>query len=1172
MRLFGRRGPDSAPQLVSLAPLERDGGVLANATAPPTFAKATAARLPAGDQRRKDPPTWSRRVGHRLSRLTRSLSTEQISAPPAGRRRWVLSEDSDELSTPADRGATVERGGAGRAPPRRTEDRPTCATAGLCTARGATHTGARPASAVKRSVSLYRSASASQLHVPQLDSLESSSPASFGEFSVWSPATQLDSAGSCSEVRNTTGSKVVREETRATKQRLPSLPEESEGDVRRKRKVPVREPRPKNNEAVLKDSKTLSRLPQAHKIKTSKNSLDNDSRSSAKTTRQTPLETKNYRPTAATLAHEDDDPSQCTWKPPLSHGCSNESGYDSDGARPMEDSPAGGSSAGAWKPRSTSSSSGNGLRPLVGTASAKRRDPASAGDPYRPPAIFPRLGRGGVTHGSEGDESDASELPFASQNNDTILRQPKATKEMAARDLPHPTKTDHQKATRSRQDLHRQQPTKPQRTSLIPKEGNEMSTQTSLPWDANVFDEASPDRECLSLEPNAGKTMGGRKGGILRRGHSPYHHGTARGRSPHYRDDTKGRSPHHTDTNRGRSPHHTDTNRGHSPYFSETTRRHSVHHQDAGRGRIPHLSDAARSHNPFHSDNLRGHSPYNQDSNRGCSPQYAEASRGHSPYNQDNTKVRGPPHKDANAGQHTGRRAGATVSDSSSGSTPDPPAGAAVGALRQAVSRAPRRAWEREEPRQALSGPRSACAEERSGSSRSPTPTSASDGHRRRDKPPSRLQETGARRGKVASPQPDVGHRQDKLTTLKHDFGIRRSKLSSLPHGVGSRQGSRLSLPHDAGKQSKASSMQPGDDVGEGRLLSAQHDLGSKHSRLSPQPHGVAGKQNKLSTKRLIDSSRQPKLSPAQSDISNKQFKLLRIRKTRADSLGISIAINADRDYFIAEMENRGALHRDGRFKVGDEIVNVNGRRLRGCALETVLDILRDPSPELDIVIARDFNPDRLSQQQAGQHVVVISVPDSSGAATARDDADDPDDSLDYPAIGSELCDASETEEHQRPESVLSGVSSAQPSSPVRGLLRRRHDPKSGTKSSGLGTLRRPKSLATSLLTLTFEKGAGKKSLGFSIVGGRDSPKGSIGIFVKTVFQNGQAAGKLIEGDEVLTLNGESMQGLLHSEAVTLFKSVRSGQVTLEVARREGTASSRQLMSKSCDNLLRVQE
>merc|ERR1719412_2257656 len=92
-----------------------------------------------------------------------------------------------------------------------------------------------------------------------------------------------------------------------------------------------------------------------------------------------------------------------------------------------------------------------------------------------------------------------------------------------------------------------------------------------------------------------------------------------------------------------------------------------------------------------------------------------------------------------------------------------------------------------------------------------------------------------------------------------------------------------------------------------------------------------------------------------------------------------------------------------------------------------------------------------------------------------------------------------------------------------------------------------------SVQNILFQKGHGKKGLGFSVVGGNDSPKGDMGIFVKSIFTNGQARdeGRLKEGDEILAINGKSLQGMSHDEAINEFRAIKQGPVILRIAKRE---------------------
>lgn len=75
--------------------------------------------------------------------------------------------------------------------------------------------------------------------------------------------------------------------------------------------------------------------------------------------------------------------------------------------------------------------------------------------------------------------------------------------------------------------------------------------------------------------------------------------------------------------------------------------------------------------------------------------------------------------------------------------------------------------------------------------------------------------------------------------------------------------------------------------------------------------------------------------------------------------------------------------------------------------------------------------------------------------------------------------------------------------------------------------------------------------LGFSIEGGKESPKGDVPLVVKKIFAGGAAdkCGQLKVGDEIIAINGTSFQNLTRIEAWSQMKKMPDGPIKIDIFR-----------------------
>ena len=243
-------------------------------------------------------------------------------------------------------------------------------------------------------------------------------------------------------------------------------------------------------------------------------------------------------------------------------------------------------------------------------------------------------------------------------------------------------------------------------------------------------------------------------------------------------------------------------------------------------------------------------------------------------------------------------------------------------------------------------------------------------------------------------------------------------------------------------------------------------------------------------------------------------------------------------------------------------MVNINGKRLRGVSVDSARRILSSCARSAEAVVARTEadtaavrTEDTLvlwSEAGPGSYSTVITVGGTESGRSVVTGVDTP--HITRHCIQLTASSGPVTKISPTPPKPARKSSSVTSSSVSTTSGTSEPEPSLVSSSSYCTLPRKHRTAASSqtFFTVNFEKGPGKKSLGFSIVGGRDSAKGNIGIFVKTVLGEGQAAddGKLSEGDEILSVNGQTLTGLSHNEAISVFKRIRSGTVSLQVVRR----------------------
>uniref|UniRef100_A0A3B4ADX9 Multiple PDZ domain crumbs cell polarity complex component n=1 Tax=Periophthalmus magnuspinnatus TaxID=409849 RepID=A0A3B4ADX9_9GOBI len=319
------------------------------------------------------------------------------------------------------------------------------------------------------------------------------------------------------------------------------------------------------------------------------------------------------------------------------------------------------------------------------------------------------------------------------------------------------------------------------------------------------------------------------------------------------------------------------------------------------------------------------------------------------------------------------------------------------------------------------------------------------------------------------------------------------------------------------------------------------------------------------------------------------------LQKNPGQGLGLSIVGRRnDTGVFVSDIVKGGLVDTDGRLMQGDQILSVNGEDVRSATQEAVAALLKCCVGTLKMEVGRfkagPFHSERRLSQTSQSSLepgifpsdtdkpsrslecnvsVITSCPtDTLGISIAGGVGSPLGDIPIFIAMMNPVGLAAQTQNlkigdrilsicgtstegmtHSQAVSLLKNATGSIQLQVVAGGDNTVTGPSSQEQASGGLT---PSSIFQDDIgppqykSINLERGP--DGLGFSIVGGYGSPHGDLPIYVKTVFGKGAAAedGRLKRGDQIMAVNGQSLDGVTHEEAVGILKRTK-GTVTLTV-------------------------